>query len=428
MTAPSSLSIPLDIIEIVAEGLSTNRSTFQALALTCHEYLFICQRRLFRHVDLSESGGYLPRRLEALHEALVHHPEYLGSFIKTLTISLPDYLGYVSYVTRDPLLPSTLLSFSQLRALHITYFPLPKFPSESLIEGEWKELAQGLVSLLSLETLESVVFDSILELPIDLLGCLAFVKHLCIRHCFFASSSRIPSEFWSQRNSSSSISRNRLRSLTFEFCDSGTLRKFIEYVTENTSTIAVDGLENLVYNPWTELSCVLAVEILETCREELRELTWPLRPDGLLDNLRVDNLPSLEKFTILVDLDGDQPGNPLDTLLHLINSINSAQGSLFSPLAIHIRLINYTLPSPSRFLQLFDWMSLCDALSNLSKRRALRHLSIEFTCSCLWNPNFQTSGMGEDGFPPRDLCDFMGKMKKEGISTEVPIAKSSKAN
>lgn len=406
--------IPLDIIECISNELNADGDcpALQALALACVDYMFICQRHLFRHVNL-ESTGNIPQRHSRLHSALEHH-SHLGGWVKTLTICLPDYNGHILYATGSPHLPDTLLRLRQLQAVHITH--LPTFDTDE----SWVELKGSLLHLFSLPTLAHVALEFIWGFPIEFLDFFSFVRHLHFKHVSFASS---PSLALGRSTNIPLHGKNRLKSLAFHFCPSQTLQWFIDYVHAKDSILCIDDVESLIVNPWTEHSSPLAVEILGDCGERVKEIVWALGSlesctchllafvfisingesiQPIAENIRVDDLPSLEHLTLILNFD-DRENDIFASLIRLLDGLSLPSRV---SLDIDIRLILPTSPllahdiftSPSSSYY-HKWLALDNTLSDLGKRCIVRRLEFEFVCPCLPSHGFHGSRVrtGERG-------------------------------
>jgi len=84
MLKAPSISLPLDVFELIISMLAEQRATLTALSLVRNDFSDICQRHLFSIIVLAL---HTPRMLEALVEVLESSPR-LTRYIKTLNLTV----------------------------------------------------------------------------------------------------------------------------------------------------------------------------------------------------------------------------------------------------------------------------------------------------------------------------------------------------
>lgn len=256
-TSIMSHYLPLDIIGCIVDELSNDFSSLRSLALACSSFLPLCQKHLFRHVNL---GSHVVERCPQFHQILVHHP-YLGPFVETLCISLADNnhcADIFSQAWRQ--LPTTLHQLTHLRVLQISHF------RETVIGHD--DLEQSLLQVFSLPTLEEVILDSAFWFPLHYFDKFLSVQRLTLSFVHFAISPK------RQFSTEPPCRKHQLKSVMFRYCHSDVLRRFLKHVQSPNATLSLDKVEEFTLIPWDHEPPAMAIEILELCKQTVRELTW----------------------------------------------------------------------------------------------------------------------------------------------------------
>ncbi|KAJ6468456.1 hypothetical protein C8R45DRAFT_1218930 [Mycena sanguinolenta] len=116
-----SCLLPLEVVDLILDELEGERRALKSCSVVCRSWLPSCRSHLFRHLELRHAGRGSPENWNQFLSASPH----ILSYIQELAV-LCERSSWVSW---DPVLPTLLEKFPNLRQIELHGCDLPWLPA-----------------------------------------------------------------------------------------------------------------------------------------------------------------------------------------------------------------------------------------------------------------------------------------------------------